>query len=1262
MGPGTVFADRFVIEREAGAGGMGTVYAARDRDGTRVALKILQRRARDEALRFVREAELLAELVHDNLVRYVAHGTTNDEPWLAMEWIEGEDLESRLSREGLTIAESIVLTEGLAGALAVAHARGVVHRDVKPANVVLRDRDIRRPVLLDFGIAHDRLAARQTKAGSVLGTLGYMAPEQARGDSAIDARTDVFSLGCILFECLTGRAAFVGESFMAVLAKVLVADIPRVSELRKQVPDAIDALVASMLAKDPTQRPSDAAMVAAILAAAREGGIFELGRATPSERPPSLTAGEQRLFSVLAIGAQRVDVAAATMASADVDAPVRAAVEACGARLEVLADGSAIVMCEGAGVATDEALRVARCAVAIARVMPNARMALATGRARVGQRLPIGEVIDRAAVLLRIAGREIRVDDVTAGLLDTRFDLGGDAHGLVLRGERAAVETTRKLLGRDTACVGRDRELALLTSTFEECVGESVARAIVITGAPGMGKSRLRYELVKRVRGRCEVWVARGDPIARNGPFHMLGQVIRGAASLLEGEPRDVAAQKLRARVARQVGPAHVARVTAFLGELLDLPVDEPSLEVIAARQDSLLMGDQMRRAFEDFVAAECEVQPVLIVLEDLHCGDLPSVRFIDAALRAHREKPFMVLALGRPELYDLFPRLWAERAAIGVSLVELGKKASEKIVRAALGDIAPQLLSDIVERAQGNAFYLEEIVRAVARGSTTLPDTVLAMVQARLEELDAEARRVLRAASVFGQIFWPSGVAGLLGGDTRTALVDRVLPTLVEREVIAARGEGKFPGHQEYIFRHALVRDAAYQMLTDTDRALGHKLAGLWLESVGEKDARTLAEHFALGGDEARAINAYRRAAEQALEGNDYGVVLACVERALPSSTGEVRGALLGLATEAHHWRAELAEVEDRGREALSLLRPGTALWYAALGRLALALGRRGAVDRLVELTGSVIGPDAHRARTGEIAGAYVVAMSNVAAQLLFAGRYDLANQVLAQIDAVVPERAFAAFAGWVHDARATRAMLEGDMRACVEHMSRAAEAFLAAGDLRNACIQRGYVGYGLSELGALEEAEGALIEAWREADRMGLAHTVATAKHNLGRVVALLGRLDEGAAIELEAVEAFAAQGDRRLEGGARRYLAQIHLLQGRYEEAEREARAALEALPDNRPMRSAAYATYADCLLSLGRLDEARRYAEDAHRVLDELGAVEEGATSIQAALIDVYLALGERDAARAIVLRAKDQPLSPRIPEHARILARARELGV
>src|SRR5579871_1187809 len=249
MKAGELVAGRFEIERVAGVGGMGTVYRASDRasSGAPVALKILA--GEQNAERFGREARLLAELRHPGIVRYIDHGRTTDgKEYLAMEWLDGEDLGKRLGRTGLTAAESVALAVRVAEALGAAHARGIVHRDVKPSNLFLPGGDLARVRVLDFGIARVGDATRAaTRTGMLLGTPGYMAPEQARGGKDLDARADVFALGCVLFECLTGRAAFVGEHVMALLAKILLEEAPRVSELRADVAPELDRLVARMM-------------------------------------------------------------------------------------------------------------------------------------------------------------------------------------------------------------------------------------------------------------------------------------------------------------------------------------------------------------------------------------------------------------------------------------------------------------------------------------------------------------------------------------------------------------------------------------------------------------------------------------------------------------------------------------------------------------------------------------------------------------------------------------------------------------------------------------------------------------------------------------------------------------------------------------------------------------------------------------------------------------------------------------------------------
>ena len=271
---GDVLAERFVIERLAGRGGMGAVYRALDRTtGEPVALKIMAHGGHHDE-RFAREARVLSELIHPAIVRYVAHGTTSQrKPFLAMEWLEGEDLAQRLGRAGLTAAESVAVAVRVAEGLATAHARGVVHRDVKPSNVFLVGGDPARAKLLDFGIVRLQHAIEglrdqerpMTRTGTVLGTVGYMSPEQAIADRALDARTDVFALGCVLFECLTGTPTFSGAHVVAVLAKVLREEAPRVKHLRPDLPPMLDDLVARMLSKDKAGRPIDGSAVRRVL-------------------------------------------------------------------------------------------------------------------------------------------------------------------------------------------------------------------------------------------------------------------------------------------------------------------------------------------------------------------------------------------------------------------------------------------------------------------------------------------------------------------------------------------------------------------------------------------------------------------------------------------------------------------------------------------------------------------------------------------------------------------------------------------------------------------------------------------------------------------------------------------------------------------------------------------------------------------------------------------------------------------------------------
>ncbi|MDB4934680.1 MAG: Adenylate cyclase [Labilithrix sp.] len=1330
--PGNTNAQRFQIERRVSAGGMSAVFRAVDlRGGGVVAIKVLYGRdAGEHKERLYREARILEKLSHPGIVKHVAHGETEDGmPFLAMEWIAGETLGKRLARTGLTMGESVKMVTRVAETLAVAHSKGIIHRDIKPGNLLLRDTDFDRPALIDFGIARMGLGASAiTNTGVMLGTLGYMAPEQARGTKQLDARADVFALGAVLFKCITGLPAFAGDDEIAILAKMLFEAPPRVRDIRKEVPAALDDLLARMLSRDPMQRPTDGGVVAAELAAL--GPLDTAGTLVTRETTAHadvITRGEQRLVSVVAVASHSHSESEEESTIVDgtwqglksLSSKLRSAIQPFGAQLESLPNGMIVVTLPGRHSATDQATRAARCVLAMRVAAPNAPMVLATGRAVLEERVPIGDAVDRAIRMLKArqdddvahlaSGKKqpIHVDEVTAGLLDSRFTVKSDGAGLELVGEQAAVDAGRMLLGKPTPCVGRERELVMLEGYFAECVADDVARVVLVTAPAGVGKSRLRYELLRMLHHRGdphEVWTTRGDPMRAGSPFGLLAQIIRAAAGAQDGEPPRVQREKIRARVSRQVPQRDQLRVTQFLAEILGVSMpEEDDVQLRAARHDPILMGDQMRRAFEDWLLAECSAQPTVLVLEDLHWGDLPSVKFIDSALRAVHDKPLMVLALARPEVKDLFPDIFAERGVQELRLKELSKKASEKLVRQVLGETTTdEVVAQIVSTAGGNAFYLEELIRSVSmswvgvpsprlppapsgdgrpRNSLApmaLPETVLTMVQARLEALEPEARRVLRAASVFGQTFWRGGVVALLAGEDSDSHVTAWLDELCVREIVNRREDTKFRGEQEYVFRHAFVAEAAYSMLTDKDRTIGHKLAAQWLEKVGESEAVVLAEHLERGGEPKRAITFYRRAAAQALEGNDLA---ACLRRAdagiACGAEGEVLGRLALRKAEAHRWRGENIAARACAVQALELLPRGGRRWFLAAGEAVEAAARLGdegdlhrSVDELCDVSSA-----------GQLTAPHLVALTRAACVLMEAGNYPSSDDLLRTIDAAYEQSRKQdedpLAVAHVYRTRAYRAHVGGDAASALSLYNVAIANFEQAGDTRAACRYLVSAAAACIELGAYQDAERALGDALSSAERMGLSGVTASSWHHMGMLRARLG--DTKSAVEREdaAIEAFVAQGDRRMEGAARLYRALFLSMDAQLDVAEREMLAAIEAFGLTPPLRAYALAVLGRIRLTGSAPERAEPAAREAMDVLDSLGGVEEGESYVRLTFAEALDANGDHDAAREAIATARVRILEraamihdpswkdsflERVRENARTLELARQWRV
>jgi serine/threonine-protein kinase len=268
-------ADRYRIERELGAGGMATVYLAEDvRHRRKVALKVLhpELSAVLGPERFLKEIELTASLQHPHILPLFDSGSADGQLYYVMPFVDGETLRGRLDRESqLPVGEAVRLASEVADALSYAHGRGIVHRDIKPENILLQGG---HALVADFGIAlavQQAGGQRMTQTGLSLGTPQYMAPEQAMGEKAVDGRADIYALGAITYEMLTGEAPFTGATAQAIVARVLTEQPRSVTAQRRTVPPLLDAAIRRSLEKLPADRFQTPAQFAESLAAGVRG-------------------------------------------------------------------------------------------------------------------------------------------------------------------------------------------------------------------------------------------------------------------------------------------------------------------------------------------------------------------------------------------------------------------------------------------------------------------------------------------------------------------------------------------------------------------------------------------------------------------------------------------------------------------------------------------------------------------------------------------------------------------------------------------------------------------------------------------------------------------------------------------------------------------------------------------------------------------------------------------------------------------------------
>jgi class 3 adenylate cyclase/tetratricopeptide (TPR) repeat protein len=499
------------------------------------------------------------------------------------------------------------------------------------------------------------------------------------------------------------------------------------------------------------------------------------------------------------------------------------------------------------------------------------------------QRIVAGDAVNVAARLEQVTEPgTILVGERTHAATSTAFEfeppmevrLKGKPDPLpAYRLVRALGEATRGIPGLRAPLIGRDAELATLLAALDEAAETGSPRLVLVFGPAGIGKSRLSAEFVaaaqarrpklRFLRGRC---LAAGEGVT----YWALAEILHGAFGIGLDDPAEVVAQRMREGVAATLSPltlepAEVELTAQALAATVGVKLGEA---------DPPIHADELARAWPRFATALAASGPTVWLIEDLHWAGAPALEMIER-IATRTNGPLVILATARPEFLEAHPGFGAAGGAppTAISLRPLTDDQGTELVERLLtvADLPAALRADILAKAEGNPFFVEEIVRRLidegvlvqdgdrwratsAALTTTIPDSIYALLAARVDALAAAERRVLQESAVIGRTFWAAAVAHAIPGDG----VAESLAVLERKGLVVVRPMTSLSGQEEFAFRHALVRDVAYHSLPKARRARAHAEAGDWISQLaGERSdefVELVAHHYetAIAGEDA--------------------------------------------------------------------------------------------------------------------------------------------------------------------------------------------------------------------------------------------------------------------------------------------------------------------------------------------------------------------------------------------------------------------------
>jgi len=446
------------------------------------------------------------------------------------------------------------------------------------------------------------------------------------------------------------------------------------------------------------------------------------------------------------------------------------------------------------------------------------------------------------------APNAVLVGDATYAATKHRFSYQGIEGSSALRvWEVRGIVPTDVPSGPSASFVGRRRELDQLHDALERALEERSPQLVTIVGVPGIGKTRLIRELFQRVEAEAATltWLeGRSLPYGEGVTLWALGEIVKAHAGVFEGDAADSVEEKLRLSVAEVAGERREADwIHRHLCALVGLGGDAERGEAFAA--------------WRLFLESVAESEPLVLVFEDLHWADEGLLDFIDELIDRTTGVPLLVACTTRPELFESRPD-WAggKRNALTISLAPLSRNETETLMAALLPTthLAPRL----VERVAGNPLFAEEYARlALEEGAAAdipLPETLQALIAARLDLLPPEEKAIIRDSAVIGETLWLGAVAAVARRERD--VVASLVESLNRKEYLRRHRSSAMEGDREYAFQHALVREVAYARIPRDERAERHRLVAEWIDSLGRRDdhAEMVAHHYVQALELARA------------------------------------------------------------------------------------------------------------------------------------------------------------------------------------------------------------------------------------------------------------------------------------------------------------------------------------------------------------------------------------------------------------------------